>query len=202
MKVCCCTYYSPSHQALADIHLPNLSEYCHRHGYYMWVENIENDKWEYKKHEMFTELFEKGFDVIWYRDIDSLITNLTIPVTVFIKEYRDFFLTMDFTELNGGSVIIKNTSAGKRFNDLILSLRGRYENEQNCYNALESDDADYSIEVLPQQTINSYRYEEYKEIGKLSPLDGQWEEGHFVLHTPGLPFKKRVEVLKNAKLTR
>jgi hypothetical protein len=202
MKVCCCTYYSPSYKALADIHLVNLSEYCQRHGYTMWVENIENDKWEYKKHEMFKELFEEGFDVIWYRDIDSVISNLTIPITMFLSEEGHFFLTMDYTELNGGSVVIRNTHEGRRFNELILSMRSRHQNEQNCYNILELDTDDYTMKTLPQQTLNSYLYELYPEIGKLSPREGQWEEGHFVLHVPALAMGKRIEVLKNAKITR
>jgi hypothetical protein len=206
MKVCCCTYYSPSHKALADISLPNLSEYCARHGYYMWVENIENDKWEYKKHEMFTELFE-GFDLIWYRDIDSVITDLGKPITGFIDNENDFFITKDFNELNGGSVIIKNTETGiGRFvNRCILDLKNKFQNEQNAINWLMgTPEFNQWVKVLPHPSINSYDYSLYPECKEYVGREdlGDWKEGNFVLHVPALTMDKRIEVLKNAKVTR
>lgn len=204
MKVCCCTYYSPSHKPLADISLPNLSEYCHRHGYTMWVENIENDKWEYKKHEMFEELLEKGFDVVWYRDIDSVITNMRIPLEEYLLSESSFFITRDFTELNGGSVIIRNSDWGRWLNKAVLANRCKYENEQNYYNEnmdllLISD-----MYVLPHPSINSYDYSLYPECKEYAGREdlGDWKEGNFVLHVPAISMEKRIEVLKNAKIVR
>lgn len=206
MKVVCCTYYSPSYKALADISLPNLSEYCAKHGYYMWVENIENDKWEYVKHDIFKKLFEEGFDLIWYKDVDSIITNMTIPITNFIDDSHDFFITKDFNELNGGSVIIKNTEGGRWVNNMVLANRSKYENEQNVYNAnMDMMLIGGFIKILPQQTINAYQYELYPECKSYVGREdlGDWVEGKsFVLHTPGLGIEKRIEVLKNANITR
>lgn len=205
MKVCCCTYYSPSHKPLADISLPNLSEYCHRHGYTMWVENIENDKWEYKKHEMFEELFNMGFDVVWYRDIDSVITNLSIPVTNYIDDTFHFYLTIDFTELNGGSVIIKNTKAGRMINRLVVENRMSFQNEQNFYNSMQMLMMGSEIvKPIPHPSINSYDYSLYPECKEYVGREdlGDWKEGNFVLHVPALSMEKRIEVLKNAKITR
>jgi hypothetical protein len=205
MKVCCCTYYSPSYKALADISLPNLSEYCQRHGYTMWVENIENDNWEYKKHEMFKELFEKGFDIIWYRDIDSVITNMNIPITDFVDKRGDFFLTYDFNELNGGSVIIKNSNYGRMLNNSILRFgKERYENEQNYYNKEVMVMCICETKVLPHPSINSYDYSLYPECKEYVDREdlGDWKEGNFVLHVPALSMGKRIEVLKNANIVR
>jgi hypothetical protein len=203
MRVVCCTYYSPSHKELADICLPNLSEYCSRHGYYMWVENIENNKWGYVKHEIFKGLFEKGFDVVWYKDIDSLITNLSVPIEGFIDDEHHFFITKDFNELNGGSVIVKNTKIGRLFNDLILWQRKDFENEQNAYNFWAKYLEPTLIKILPHPSINSYRYDLYPECENVRSIyQGHWREGDFVLHTPGLPMEKRIEVLKQAKITR
>lgn len=204
MKVICCTYYSPSYKAVADISLPNLSEYCARHGYYMWVENIENDKWEYVKHEMFKELFEKGFDLIWYRDVDSIITNITIQITDFIDDKRDFFITEDVNELNGGSVILKNSEWGRWLNNMVLSNRDYYDNEQNVYNA-NRDMLMISgcIKILPHPSINSYDYSIYPELPNIRKReDGHHHEGDFVLHTPGAPMEVRLNTLKNVKIVR
>lgn len=206
MKVACCTYYSPSYKALADISLPNLSEYCARHGYYMWVENIENDKWEYVKHEMFKRLFEEGFDLIWYKDVDSVITNMRIPITDFIDEGHDFFITKDVNELNGGSVVIKNTDWGRVFNKAVLNNKGILDNEQNAYVSLYEGAKPgivNTMKILPHPSINSYDYSLYQEFPNIRKRkEGHWHEGDFVLHTPGAPMEVRLNTLKNVKIIR
>lgn len=205
MKIVCCTYYSPSHKELADICLPNLFEYCSRHGYYMWVENIENDKWEYVKHETFKVLFEKEFDVIWYRDIDSVITNMSATITDFIDDEHDFFITKDFNELNGGSVIIKNNKFGRWFNSAILNLRGDFNNEQNCINGFyKFKKVANHIKVLSHPSINSYHYDLYPECKDCVGREdwGDWKEGNFVLHVPALSMEQRIKTLRQAKIIR
>lgn len=205
MKVACCTYYSPSYKALADISLPNLSEYCHKHGYYMWVENIENDRWEYVKHEMFERLFKEGFDLIWYRDIDSVITNMIIPITDFVDKENDLFITKDATELNGGSLILRKSETGRWINRRILSVKGGFQNEQNAINYFMKDPMfNQFVKVLTHPSINSYNYSLYPECKEYVGREdlGDWREGNFVLHVPALPMEKRIEVLKNAKIIR
>jgi hypothetical protein len=205
MKVCCCTYYSPSYKALANISIPNLSEYCMKHNYAVCVQSIDDDKWEYKKHELFKDLFEEDYDLIWYRDIDSVITNMNIPITDFVDKEGDFFLTQDFNELNGGSVIIKNSHYGRMLNNSILRFgRERYENEQNYYNKEVMVMRICETKVLPHPSINSYDYSLYPECKEYVDREdlGDWKEGNFVLHVPALSMGKRIEVLKNAKIVR
>jgi hypothetical protein len=205
MRVVCTTMFSPSHQALADISVPNLREYCSIHGYEISLIEIENDKWEYKKHEAFKTMMgilDEG-DVIWYKDVDSVITNMSVKITDFVQSEHHFFITRDFNELNGGSVIIKNTKVGRSFNDLILWQRKDFPNEQNAFNFWAKYLEPSLIKVLPHPSINSYDYSLYPECEKVRSIyQGHWREGDFVLHTPGLSFDKRVEVLKNAKITR
>lgn len=204
MKVLCCTMFSPSHQALADLMVPNLVEYCQRHGYFYHIIEIENDKWEYKKHETF-DLMLMVFDVIWYRDVDSVITNMTIPITDFIDDYYPFYLTKDFNELNGGSVIIKNTEAGRAFNDMVLQNRDMFQNEQNFYNSMPMLMMGIDImKPIPHPSINSYKYELYPECKDYVGREdlGDWKEGNFVLHVPALSLEKRFEVLSQAKIIR
>lgn len=200
MRVMCCIMFSPSHIELAGLAIPNIKEYAKRHGYYYHIIEIENDKWEYKKHETF-RIMLGVFDLIWYRDVDSLVTNMNTPITNFIDDDHDFFITEDIHELNGGSVIIKNTKGGECLNKFVLDRRDLFHNEQNIYNAYRKD-LSKNIKVLPQNTINSYDYGLYPEYGKLTHEQGQWEEGDFVLHTPGAPMNLRIETLKNAKITR
>lgn len=199
MKVVVATMYSPSHQELADLTVPNMKEYAQKHNYDTHEIKIENDKWEYKKHEEFKELFKQGYDLIWYKDVDSIITNMTIPITDFIDEDNSFYLTLDFTELNGGSVIIKNTDYGNRFNEDALSQRTWYQNEQNFYNSITRR---CLLKVLPHPSINSYNYSLYPECKEYVGREdlGDWQEGNLLLHVPALQMKDRIETLKNAKI--
>lgn len=87
MKVIVCTMWSPSHQALADISLPILEEYCFRHDYRLKAINPpDNDCW-FKKHEAFKEIFQKmeDGDIIWYVDIDTVIMNYNVRVEKFVS---------------------------------------------------------------------------------------------------------------------
>lgn len=198
-KIVCCTMFSAEYKELADISIPNLFAYCKKQGYDLRVITLDNNKWEYIKHEVFKELFDLGYDVIWYKDIDSLVMDLKKPITDFIDDAHSFFITKDFNELNGGSVIIKNTDKGRRFNDSVLSKREEFENEQNYYNYPIAINwfAD-TILVLPHPSINSYDYSLYPECKEYWGLEekGDWRPGNFVIHFPGLGINDRVEMLK------
>lgn len=205
MKIICCTMYSPSHKELADISVQNFQEYCERHGYEFRVIRIDNDKWEYKKHEAFQKwMANDECDLIFYKDVDSIITNMGIRIADFINETNALFVTEDKTEINGGSLILVNNRWGALLNDMILALRHVCENEQNAMVGLRQNVPIFKdwAHILDHPSINSYLYEMYPEIGRLTPKEGQWEEGHFVLHTPALPMAKRIEILKNATITR
>lgn len=203
-RVVCCTMFSPSHSELAELSVPNLQWYCKRHGYEMMLIEIENDKWEYKKHEAFKRWMDNNdADLIWYRDVDSVITNLSIPITDFVDDYNSFYLTKDFNELNGGSVIIKNTMSGRCFNDLVLEHRDRFENEQNFYNSIPMLTLGKDMmKQIQHPSINSYQYSLYPECSSYVGKEflGDWKEGNFVLHVPALPMQKRIEILKNTPI--
>ena len=123
-------------------------------------------------------------------------------ITDFIDATYNFYITRDFNELNGGSVIIKNTVGGEAFNEFILRNRKRFENEQNVYNYYE-DYLSPVMKVVDHPSFNSYDYSLYPECKNIRSRElGHHHEGDFVLHTPGLPMEKRIEVLKQAKITR
>lgn len=206
MRVICCTMFSPSHQSLADISVPNFEKYCNRHGYEFEIIKIENDKWAYKKHEAFAEMFarlDEG-DIIWYKDVDSIITNMAIPITSFVDDKHEMFITRDFNELNGGSLIIRKSDVGEWINNLILSQKGKLENEQNAVNNLiGSPKFNQWVNVLPHPSINSYDYGLYPECAEYVGREelGHWVEGKsFVLHVPALNQSDRISILNSTKI--
>ncbi len=210
MRVAVATMFSPAYMEIAGVTMPNMNAYCQRHGYDPISILVDDEKWAYEKHRHFKMMFEDGYDLIWYKDVDAIITNMSTPVVHFIERNRaldnvHFFLTRDFNELNGGSVIIRNTPIGGILNDYVLDQKGVLDNEQNVYNSPEFMSDFYGKwTTLPHPSINSYRYGLYKECWDFVGREdlGDWVEGKsFVLHTPGLSLEKRLEILKSTKIT-
>lgn len=202
MKVCVATMTSPKRKGLSFT-FENMSMYAKKHGYAIHLIMVEDDKWEYKKHEAFKYLFELGYDLIWYRDDDLLITNLSVPIEDFIDDEHDCFITKDFNEINGGSSIWKNTEIARMVNDLIIYQKKDFENEQNVYNFWFKYLHQSVVKYLPQSTINSYDYSLYPECKDYVGREdlGDFVEGKsFVLHVPALPLEKRIEILKNTPI--
>lgn len=203
MKVAVVTSTSPNRKDIFDVSYPNMKEYCNKHGYIPIVIHLEDGGWHYKKHETFNDLFHKGYDLIWYRDDDSVITNMTIPIESFIDDQHELFICEDdIMGINGGSLIIKNNNGGKWVNDFILSHKKDFNNEQEVmeYYKDELFLLGY-MKILPHPSINSYPYEMYPELDQATPHEkGNWREGDFLLHCPALPYEKRAEILRKAKI--
>lgn len=202
MKIALVTMFGHNYKEIAAVTIPLMKKYATRHQYQFFELVLKDgNDYAYKKHDFFksTSLW---VDVLFYLDIDCAITNHTIKAESFLDSQHDLFITQDKTEINGGSLLLKTTKEGMIINNAILGLKGKYENEQNAIVWLMGDPAfNQFVKILPHPSINSYLYDLYPEIGKLKPQEGQWEEGQFILHTPGLPYEKRIEVLKNAKIT-
>ena len=203
-KVIVCTMWSPCLQELADIAIPNLQTYCDKHGYELRHINAkDNDCW-FRKHEAFAEYFKElnEGDIIWYRDIDGLVMNLAKPVTDFIDDYYPFYVTKDFNEINGGSVIIKNTEAGRKLNEVVLEQKGFLSNEQNVYNSVPfiMFGIDF-MKILPQNTINSYSYDLYPETKEYIGRNdlGDYLPGDLFIHFPGLGVREKIAMMNEFK---
>jgi hypothetical protein len=202
------TEYGENYRGIVDVTLPVMKKYCNKHGY-AFIELVlgNGNDYAYKKHKEFGKLFYHANEIeaIFYLDADCLITNLNHRVEDFLDNEHDYFLTKDFNELNNGVCIIRNTEAGRFINDTILSGEGYYENEQNAINDFMKDPRfNRHVKVLPHPSINSYRYDLYPECASCVGVEdlGDWRPGHFILHTPGLAIEKRIEILKNATITK
>lgn len=199
-KVAVVTSTSPYRKEMFDITYPNLIKYCDIHKYTPCVIRLNDGEWEYKKHECFNSLFENGYELIAYKDDDSLFTNLTIPYESIVDNENDFFITKDVGGINGGSMILKGTKEGRFVNDIILSQKGRMPNEQNAIEHLMREpEFNQFVKVLPQKSINAYRYDLYKEFENRTDLES-WCEGDFILHLPALTIDKRIEIFKQTKI--
>lgn len=199
-----CTEYGSNYSGIAAITVPIMKMYCERHGYQFRELILEGtgNEYAYKKIEFFNELFEdENVDAIFYLDADALPTNHTIKIQKFIDDEHDLFITEHLMELNGGSLIIKNTKLGRLMNSSILALKKKLENEQNAVQYLRDTTLFRErMKILPHPSINSFNYELYPECPDIRKREqGHWHKKDFIFHAPGLSISKREEVLNNIK---
>lgn len=209
MRICVLVLYSDGWSEIAKVVIPNLSEYCKRHGYHLDAIIYRQEDFTldfgYNKIREIKNYFEKDlFDVIWSLDLDTLITNHNIKLENFLDKDFDFFITKDVNGINGGSFIARKSKWLMFFLELVLGLKGMQGMycEQDAIRTYYEYHANEKIKILPHPSINSYKYELYPEFDITEEEKGQWHEGNFVLHLPALSIEKRIEILRETKVVK
>lgn len=190
-------YYTPKWELLADIVLPEVRKYCKKYSFLKcFLESKEDKDWAFNKMAYLSPLLgEFDADLIWVLDLDALITNPAIPFTDFTDDEHDIFITKDINGINAGSWIMRNTEASRNFLKTIVNNFNE-PHEQILMNRYLHM---VKVKYLPHPSINSYRYELYKDLlGEVNVAhdQGQWQPGDLLLHLPGLSLEKRIEVFK------
>lgn len=201
---CVIIIYTEGWQELADIVIPNATYYCNVHGYqlhtFKYLEPAKSDMGYDKIRKMLWK-FNHGCDIVWSTDLDLLITSHREGIEQYLDDTHDVYFTKDYNGLNCGSFIVRNTEWSKEFLNKALSFQGKegMHCEQNAFEQLLWDDR---IKILPQQSINAYKYELYPEIPPQTEEQGQWVEGKSLcLHVPGTGLQQKIDIFKNTKIT-
>jgi hypothetical protein len=201
------TVYTDNYMPLADVVIPVLQQYCVKNDYDLYTYNITGTEvyYGYKKIEKLVSLLESNeVDLILCIDLDVLITNHSIKIESFIDNNHDFYITEDVNGLNAGSFIVRNTFWSIIFLKLILGQQAEFECEQNAIEHLIKPQ--HPIKILSHPSINSYIYDEYgptfgiisdRKIEKPTHEEGNWEKGDFILHLPGIPIERRIEIFES-----
>jgi hypothetical protein len=206
MKICILILYTRSWKPIADIVLPNLWEYCKKHGYDWDIMRFDDP---YPSDFGFNKLIHSKrllstYDFVWSLDLDTLITNHDKKVEDFIDNKHDFFITKDVNGINAGSFIVRKSEYSLFLLEWLLALKGEegMHCEQDAINFYYKVYENKKIKILPHPSINSYMYELYPEHNITEEKDGQWKEGSFVLHLPGIGMKTREHILKETKVVK
>jgi hypothetical protein len=106
-----------NYSALADLIIANRDEYCARHGYKHLVK--VGPHWKADAYYAFQRLAyirelldtESAPDFVWGLNVQSVLTNMTKPVTDYIADpTKHFWATPDRNvSLNMGSFIVRNS---------------------------------------------------------------------------------------------
>jgi hypothetical protein len=202
MKIGVFTLFNSSYKPVSDITLPNLQEYCDRHGYELTpYENppiIRDIVWD--RIDVILSNLHK-YDWMVYFDSDVLVTNHHIPLTEFLQ--NDIILSESIredgsTHPNDGVLFVRNCQESidilKRAWDLahypdIFCAQDALEYLWNHYSA--------GICIAAQKRFNSFLYSEY---GMPITTRGHWTIGDFALHLPGRTTARRVEIFNNTEI--
>jgi len=194
--------YTDSWIPIAKVVLPNAGAYCKRHGYdfkfICFPEPYESD-FGFRKLRYIQECFKIDYGIVWSLDLDTLIINHKYKIEDFLDEENSLFICEDYNGLNCGSFVVKNTDWSEQFLKYCLEQKGKPEVycEQNAMEDYIQMYGQEKIKILEHPSINSYLYENYPDIPPQKHEEGQWQEGDFLLHLPGIGMDKRLEILKN-----
>lgn len=201
--ICILILYSDSWKGLADIVLPNANEYAHKHGYYILFKSYPDVFSGYEKIRHINAIFKTlVVDAVWSLDLDTLITNHTKKIEDFIDNEHDYFICKDYNSINAGSFIIRKSEWSENFMQYVMEQEGKEKMycEQNGIEAyMKEFPNDEKIKILPHPSINSYLYENYPDIPPQTHEQGEWIEGDFLLHLPGIGLEKRIEIMSKIK---
>lgn len=195
-------YYTPDFQPLADVTLPALRDYCVSHGYDLAVHLTHGKGIEFwRRRAKLALALLRETDVLFFIDLDAMITNHTIRLESFLDAGHDLFAAFDTNGLNAGVFLIRNTPEMERMMTYIIGHIGEpgVLGEQDAMrDALQSFRWGRRFKQLLHPSINSYLYEQYG--AKKLHVEGQWEPGDFILHLPGIPNPRRIEILTSPEI--
>lgn len=202
MKICLLMLYTESWIDLSKIVISNVQSYAKKHGYDTHIGMYKKEFSGFEKIK-WSKISLERCDVVWSLDMDTLITNHEIKLESFLDVSHGFYICKDYNGINAGSFI----SLSSQWCRNLLEYFSRQQGQQGMHceqNAVEAYMREFpnddKIKILQHPSINSYMYELYPEIPPQTHEQGNWQEGDFLLHLPGIGMNKRLEVLSKTKV--
>lgn len=199
----------PDWNPLADLVVPILQEYSDRHGYELVVHkggHPLHPDWAFpmQRTALFRDLLVSSKShFLWNIDIDTMITNLTIPVSQYVDsrylaKKKDIFMARDLNGLNAGSYILRNNNFSESWLSSVLSLESVATSENHAMWLLDERPVFRNATfTLPHPSINSVPYHLYPSLGRKSVQEGQWEAGQLLAHLPGMTPQDRFKIFSS-----
>ncbi len=190
-RVTLLTAASPDYWPQMELSGPNKMEYCLRHHVTLSMvlhDNITVKNWGERELFMLDALDGYDTDWLWFMGADTIITNMTIDIRTMCQDKHDFIIGVDINGINNDSFLLKNTKPARDFLRRVLCRRD-HPNDQS---AMFDEKDVLKTQLVSQRYFNSFKYDEY-HYGEYP--DGNWQEGDFVLHLPGMPNARRIELM-------
>lgn len=208
-KVAIVSLFNERHKDLAELTwYNNKVEYASKHGYSA-IAKTDNFSPEQVHFDKFVHILQvlkdnPDLDWVWWLDNDAMITNFDIKLEDLVDPEYHIIMPTDIAALNTGSFIVRNSLQVKEWLEFLLSKKAEYKNDKKWFEQQAVIDFypkfQHLFKIIPQQWLNSYDYKMYNVEGKdLLGQDGQWYQGDFVIHWPGLPNETRIQLAKQCQ---
>ena len=196
----------PNYQDLADLTDQPKREYCERYGYKFFVlkENKYSDVMGFNKIGYMLDLLNTNPDVEWllFSECDATITNLTIKIEDKIDNDFHVIIPVDRLNLNAGNLLVRNSPEGRGYLQMLLDNEPEYRDKEWAEQQVMIDTIDNytdTVKIVTQRYMNSYIQAPYDYCDiRIDVLgnSGEWQQGDWILHMPGLHKPVRIEVTK------
>jgi galactosyl transferase GMA12/MNN10 family len=188
--------FNDAHTELAELTWDNNKiKYAEKHNYLAVAKTngFSPEQVHFDKFLHILDVMENNTSVewIWWLDNDAMITNFDIKLEDLIDEDYHVIISTDIAALNTGSFIVRNSIQSKNWLRFLLSRKSEYKHDKKWYEQQAVIDFYPKFQdlfkIIPQKLLNSYDYGIYGTASMdLLGNDGQWSEGDFVIHWPGL----------------
>lgn len=196
MKIGVFTSYDAYFEPVAAITVPVMREYCDRHGYEFkaYTERLSTRRIVWDKIQVLLYKIRE-FDYTVFLDADVLITNLCEPVEWWLDDEGDVTLSRDVNGWNMGVIVIRNCCSSEKWllRAWHVGERTGIGSEQHAMCVAMVERPPDCVVTLPQSVSNCYPLPEYDEALPEGE-DGAWKPSSFLMHLPGMPNDKRVEI--------
>lgn len=211
MRIIVTSETNEAFKPVSDITFPVIQEYCDRHGY-EFRPKVVNDPvrsvvWDRCIH-LQDALAVEGVDWAVHVDADWMPTKMSVRFEDVLDGVNSVVLSWAKTEsgdlvFNDGFLAVRDSIFGhgilaccwKSLNLPDKKIFCLQDALQHVYDNANRDVKNH-FSIVPQVWVNSFDYREYKMP---ETTFGQWHEGDFAIHLPGLSNKRRVEVLTEYK---
>lgn len=199
-RIAVCSFGTESYRAMYDLTVPNKEAYCARHGYFGNFPLLAD--WSpFNKIRLVRHLLRHNDAVLW-NDLDALFMNPTFKVEALIDKsdgQKVLTITRDGYEgVNSGSFLIESRTEAFAFLDWMISVEAEVMahpdpwREQRLLDNFVHRYPDL-CRVVPQRVMNSYLRFEHEVY--LYPWS-DYQEGDWILHFCGIPYARRVELIR------
>lgn len=203
MKIGVFTHYDTYFEPVAAITVPIMREYCERHGYHFeaHTERLSERRVVWDKVSLLLDNLHSYY-LTFHIDCDVLITNHNlniIPPAISLDRFYspDVILSQDCNGWNMGVMGVRNCDSAEKWllRAWHVGERAGIGSEQHAMYVAMHERPPHTVLTLPQSRSNAYPLPEYDEALP-EGCDGAWNPGAFLMHLPGMPNDKRVEIFK------
>jgi hypothetical protein len=194
----------PNYQDLADITDQPKIEYCNRYGYKFFVlkENKYSDIMGFNKIGYMLDLLNTNPDIEWllFSECDATITNLATKLEDKIDNDFHVIIPVDRLNLNAGNLLVRNSPEGRGYLQMLMDSEPEYKQAEWAEQQVMIDTIDNFtdiVKIVEQRYMNSYIQAPYDYCDVRTDVlgnSGEWQQGDWILHLPGLHKPVRIDV--------